>query len=79
MNYDRPTFWAILSPHGGEIPEIQPKMAHSGPFWPVMGIIYNFGPKIGHISASRACWTEIPCSRPISNMVLVVKVVCTAP
>ena len=53
------------------------KEGDSGPFWPVMGIIYNFGPKIGHISASRARWAKTTCSRPISF--LVVKVVCTAP
>ena len=37
-NYDRPTFWPVLSPHGGENPEKQAKMARFGPFWPVFSV-----------------------------------------
>ena len=37
-NYDRPTFRPVLSPHGGENPKKQPKMARFGPFWPVFSV-----------------------------------------
>ena len=148
-NYDRPTFRPVLSPHGGENPEKQPKMARFGPFWPVFSVqslrnllqsshsgpsgskrsetfatrsvptARNFlpftpldgiassglharfsarkwgfwppgglpGPLVaqkatfqpGRISETRPPRAKITCSTPISTMVLVVKVVCTAP